>query len=138
MKKIAKTTMAIIITLSLLVVAPLNKTNAQFSATISIQAFYNELRPYGQWVDDPEYGYVWIPDVGPGYRPYYTRGHWVMTDYGAMWVSGYSWGWAPFHYGRWVYSSYYGDWVWIPDTEWGPAWVSWRWGGVYCGWAPLG
>ncbi len=137
MKKIAKTIVAAIVILSLLVVAPANKAKAQFSASISIQTFYSELSPYGQWVDDPEYGYIWIPDTGPGFRPYYSRGHWVMTEYGAMWVSGYSWGWAPFHYGRWVYSSYYG-WVWIPDTIWGPAWVSWRWGGGYCGWAPLG
>jgi len=123
--------------LSLLVVAPVNKAKAQPGATISVQTFYNELDPYGQWVDDPDYGYVWIPDAGPGFRPYYTRGHWVMTRYGSMWVSDYSWGWAPFHYGRWAYSSYYG-WVWIPDTEWGPAWVSWRSSDDYYGWAPLG
>ena len=137
MKKIAKTIAAVIIILSLLVVAPINKAKAQFGASISIETFYSELSPFGQWVDDPEYGYIWIPDAGPGFRPYYSEGHWVMTSYGAMWVSDYSWGWAPFHYGRWVYNSYYG-WVWIPDTTWGPAWVSWRWGNGYCGWAPLG
>ena len=137
MKKISKIAVAAIVILSLLIIAPVNNTKAQFSASISFQTFYSELSPYGQWVDDPEYGYVWVPDVDPGFRPYYTSGHWVMTRYGAMWVSGYSWGWAPFHYGRWVYNSYYG-WVWIPDTVWGPAWVSWRWGGSYCGWAPLG
>lgn len=25
----------------------------------------------------------------------------------------------------------------MPDTEWGPAWVVWRMGDDYCGWAPL-
>jgi len=108
MKTIAKTIMAVTVILSLLVVAPIYKAKAQFSASISIQTFYSELSPYGQWVDDPQYGYIWVPDAGPGFRPYYSRGHWVMTRYGAMWVSGYSWGWAPFHYGRWVYTSYYG------------------------------
>jgi len=137
MKKIAKTITALIVILSLLIVAPGNKAKAQFGISISLQTFYSELSPYGQWVDDPQYGYIWIPDAEPGFRPYYSRGHWAMTSYGAMWVSNYSWGWAPFHYGRWVYTSYYG-WVWIPDTIWGPAWVSWRWGGDYCGWAPLG
>ncbi len=137
MKKIAKTIVALVVILSLLVVAPINKAKAQFNGSISIQTFYSELSPFGQWVDDPEYGYIWIPDAGPGFRPYYSQGYWVMTGYGAMWVSDYSWGWAPFHYGRWVYSSYYG-WVWIPDTTWGPAWVSWRWGDGFCGWAPLG
>jgi hypothetical protein len=137
MKNISKAAIASAVILSLLIFVPVNKVKAQFSATISIQTFYDDLAPYGQWIDDPEYGYVWIPDADPGFRPYYTRGHWVMTRYGAMWVSSYSWGWAPFHYGRWAYSSYYG-WVWIPDTIWGPAWVSWRSGDDYCGWAPLG
>ena len=26
---------------------------------------------------------------------------------------------------------------WVPGYEWGPAWVSWRFGGGYVGWAPL-
>jgi len=136
MKKLVKTIVATVMILSL-VVASVNNAKAQFSASISIQTFYSELSPYGQWVDDPQYGYVWIPGVQRGFRPYYTGGHWVMTSYGLMWVSDYSWGWAPFHYGRWLYTSYYG-WVWIPDTTWGPSWVTWRWGGDYCGWAPLG
>ena len=136
MKKVVKTIVATVMILSL-VVASVNNAKAQFSASISIQTFYSELSPYGQWVDDPQYGYVWIPGVQRGFRPYYTGGHWVMTSYGLMWVSDYSWGWAPFHYGRWLYTSYYG-WVWIPDTTWGPSWVTWRWGGDYCGWAPLG
>lgn len=28
-------------------------------------------------------------------------------------------------------------WVWVPDTEWAPAWVSWRTNDHYVGWAPL-
>jgi len=60
-----------------------------------------------------------------------------MTKYGNTWVSDYEWGWAPFHYGRWHHSSRRG-WIWVPDTRWGPAWVSWRSGGGYYGWAPLG
>lgn len=103
----------------------------------SYQDFYNDLAPYGQWLNDPQYGYVWTPNVGRDFRPYYTNGYWVMTDYGNMWVSNYNWGWAPFHYGRWAQSSYYG-WIWIPGNEWGPAWVNWRQGGGYYGWAPMG
>ncbi len=53
-----------------------------------------------------------------------------------MWVSDYSWGWAPFHYGRWFNDPYYG-WMWMPGYEWSPAWVAWRDGGDYYGWAPL-
>lgn len=105
---------------------------------ISLQTFYDELSPYGVWIKDPQYGYVWRPDVDQGeFRPYYTNGRWAMTEYGNTWVSYYDWGWAPFHYGRWVYNRY-NQWVWIPDTIWGPAWVTWRSGGGYYGWAPLG
>ena len=28
-------------------------------------------------------------------------------------------------------------WCWAPDTVWGPSWVTWRYSGDYCGWAPL-
>jgi hypothetical protein len=48
----------------------------------------------------------------------------------------YSWGWAPFHYGRWFHHSHRG-WIWWPDRVWGPSWVSWRYAPGYCGWAPL-
>lgn len=104
---------------------------------ISLNVFYNELRPYGRWMNSRAYGRVWIPDVGRNFHPYATNGYWVMTDYGNTWVSDYSWGWAPFHYGRWYYDDYYG-WAWIPGSEWAPAWVTWRSGGGYYGWAPMG
>jgi len=105
---------------------------------ISLQSFYDELSPYGTWIQDPQYGNVWRPDVDQDdFRPYYTDGRWAMTEYGNTWVSDYDWGWAPFHYGRWV-NNRFNQWVWIPDTVWGPAWVSWRSGGGYYGWAPLG
>lgn len=104
---------------------------------VDIQVFYDQLSPYGQWIDYPDYGYVWIPDVGPGFSPYQTNGQWVMTEYGWTWISDYSWGWAPFHYGRWDFDNRFG-WFWIPDTEWGPAWVTWRRAEGYYGWAPMG
>ena len=104
---------------------------------VDFQLFYNELSPYGQWVDYPNYGYVWIPQAGYGFAPYATNGYWVNTEYGWTWVSNYRWGWAPFHYGRWDLDNRLG-WFWIPGNEWAPAWVSWRRGNGYYGWAPLG
>lgn len=128
---------AIVLGLMLLFAGTTEKAMAQ-QEDVSLQSFYDELSPYGQWIKDPQYGYVWRPDVDQDeFRPYYTNGRWVMTEYGNTWVSNYDWGWAPFHYGRWVYNRY-NDWVWIPDTVWGPAWVTWRSGGGYYGWAPLG
>jgi hypothetical protein len=112
------------------------KAEAKPHRNISLQVFYDELSYYGDWYNNPDYGYVWRPDVNRDFRPYYSNGHWVMTEYGNTWVSDYDWGWAPFHYGRWFYDRYDG-WIWAPDTEWGPAWVTWRTGGGYYGWAPL-
>lgn len=128
---------AIVLGLLLMVTGATQKVMAQ-GDDVSLQSFYDELSPYGTWIQDPQYGYVWRPDVEQGdFRPYYTNGRWAMTEYGNTWVSNYDWGWAPFHYGRWVYNRY-GQWIWIPDTTWGPAWVSWRSGGGYYGWAPMG
>ncbi len=103
---------------------------------VSFQVFYDELSPYGLWVNYPNYNYVWIPNVDAYFVPYSTAGQWVMSEYGLTWISGYSWGWAPFHYGRWEYDDYYG-WFWIPGNEWGPSWVVWRKAHGYYGWAPM-
>ena len=103
---------------------------------VSFQTFYDELSPYGEWVDYPKYGYVWIPDVSSSFVPYSTDGQWVMTDYGWTWVSNFEWGWAPFHYGRWDYDNYYG-WLWVPDNQWGPSWVTWVQSDGYYGWQPM-
>ncbi len=113
------------------------KANPHYNRGISFDVFYSELLPYGDWVRDSRHGYVWLPAVGPDFHPYATDGHWVMTEFGNTWVSYYDWGWAPFHYGRWYYDQYYRSWAWVPGYEWGPAWVSWRTGGGYYGWAPL-
>lgn len=113
------------------------KAQAQRGVSISFQTFYQELSPYGQWTTSPQYGSVWTPYHSGDFQPYSTNGYWEMTEYGNTWVSNYEWGWAPFHYGRWSFDDYLG-WFWIPGYEWGPAWVNWRSGGGYYGWAPLG
>jgi hypothetical protein len=104
---------------------------------VSYQSFYDQLSPYGNWINYPGYGYVWSPNAGPDFQPYATNGNWIYTDAGWTWASNYNWGWAPFHYGRWFYENGYG-WMWVPGSEWAPAWVSWRGGSDYYGWAPLG
>jgi hypothetical protein len=102
----------------------------------SFDEFYNNLSSDGQWIQTPDYGYAFQPAVqDPNWAPY-TDGHWVYTTYGWTWASDEPWGWATYHYGRWVNIDGTG-WVWIPGHQWAPAWVSWRYGGGYCGWAPL-
>src|SRR5690606_4859230 len=101
------------------------KATAKEDRYITFQTFYDELAPHGDWVHNPQHGFVWVPYAEPDFQPYASSGHWVMTEYGNTWVSDYSWGWAPFHYGRWYFDDYYG-WAWVPGHEWGPAWVHWR------------
>ena len=101
------------VTLALIGAAP-QKASAQVS--VSFQVFYDDLSPYGNWVDNPNYGYVWVPDVSPGFTPYGTNGYWAFTEAGWTWVSEYPWGWAPFHYGRWYADPMYG-YMWIPGNE---------------------
>lgn len=105
--------------------------------------FYEALDPYGEWINTPvcggRFGPVWRPHasvVGRNFMPYATGGEWVATDQGWSFVSDWDWGWAAFHYGRWCPDSRHG-WVWVPGTEWAPAWVDWHYGGGYVGWAPL-
>ncbi len=113
--------------------------NRNTNITISIQTFYDQLSPYGDWINTSDYGYVWRPyfDNPESFRPYSSNGNWVYTDYGWTWASGYDWGWATFHYGRWDFDNYLG-WLWIPGYDWAPAWVSWGSYDNYWGWAPMG
>jgi hypothetical protein len=108
-------------------------------ADATIDFVYDNLSG-GNWIDVEGYGYGWQPDVAvsdPNWRPY-SDGYWAYTDYGWTWISYEDFGWATYHYGRWANLGDYG-WVWFPgtDLDWGPAWVSWRTGGDYIGWAPL-
>ena len=101
--------------------------------------FYAALAPYGTWVNLPGYGWCWQPTAvvaNTAWQPYCNNGCWLWTDNGWYWDSYYTWGWAPFHYGRWFQRPGYG-WLWCPDDVWGPAWVCWRDYPDYCGWAPL-
>ncbi|PYI90928.1 MAG: hypothetical protein DME97_15460 [Verrucomicrobia bacterium] len=111
---------------------------AEARTDISIDFFYDNLGDGGNWVEVSDYGYCWQPSVAvsnTSWRPY-SDGYWAYTDVGWTWVSYEDFGWATYHYGRWIRLRGRG-WVWVPGRDWGPAWVSWRTGGDYVGWAPL-
>ena len=98
--------------------------------------FYDELEPHGRWVQVAGPGWVWRPgNVSADWRPY-QLGRWVLTDHGWTWASDEEFGWAVYHYGRWHSDVKYG-WVWVPGSEWGPAWVAWHEGKGWVGWTPL-
>jgi hypothetical protein len=106
-------------------------------AEISFGMFYSSLGAQGEWITVDAGVYAWRPlNVDAEWRPY-QYGRWIWTDDGWYWDSDEPWAWAAYHYGRWYYDDYYG-WLWTPGYDWAPAWVEWRYGGDYVGWAPLG
>jgi hypothetical protein len=89
---------------------------------------YEDLGANGQWSADANYGTVWYPaGVAADWAPY-RYGHWVWSGpWGWTWVEDEPWGYAPFHYGRWV--NLRGRWGWLPGPifvrpVWSPALVA--------------
>ena len=104
----------------------------------NLDAYANDLDSSGDWNYTPDYGYVWNPSSVPQDWAPYSNGNWDWEPWGSTWVPNESWGWAPFHYGRWVFSVGTG-WGWCPMPYFSPAWVSWYWGDDgWLGWCPLG
>lgn len=111
---------------------------AEAGVDVSIDFFYDNIESDGSWIEVADYGYCWQPRIAVTnlqWRPYWD-GYWAYTDVGWTWISYEDFGWATYHYGRWIRIRGRG-WFWVPGREWGPAWVSWRTGGDYVGWAPL-
>ena len=84
---------------------------------------WNDLDAAGNWYPVDGYGDVWTPsNVDAGWDPF-AYGYWGnFQGYGATWISGYSWGWLPYHCGAWNYFPF--GWGWVP-------------GGCGGGWSPL-
>jgi len=112
---------------------------------------YEELDFHGEWIPDANYGNVWVPRVVPtGWAPY-RDGQWRwVRPWGWTWVDHAPWGYAPFHYGRWVTIG--NRWCWWPGGRhvrpvWAPALVGFvggsnlsvsiGFGGPVVGWYPL-
>jgi len=111
----------------------------------------DELDDNGRWQSTPEYGYVWTPAVVVAAWVPYRFGHWVwIPPWGWTWVDDAPWGYATFHYGRWVWLR--GSWCWVPGPRplrpvYAPALVAWAHGPGFAGagaaapnvgWFPLG
>jgi uncharacterized protein DUF6600 len=115
------------------------RADLEVGASVEIHAradFEAPLATCGTWIEVGSYGRCWRPaHITFEWRPY-GCGHWEWTDCGWYWCSDEPWAWACYHYGNWVFESNVG-WCWVPGIEWAPAWVSWRFGGGFVGWAPL-
>lgn len=98
--------------------------------------FYSNLAPYGAWIQLDYNTVVWSPRIYERNWAPYTDGRWVWTPDGWYWDSYEPFGYITYHYGRWYYDDYYG-WLWVPDYQWAPAWVEWRYDNAYIGWSPL-
>jgi len=109
------------------------------SAKAETVPFYSVLEPHGNWMKVEPFGMVWRPRVSvfnSSWKPYCDNGKWVWQDNAWCWQSQYEWGWAPFHYGRWMRGTTIG-WVWVPGTDWSPGWVTWQQTSSAYRWAPL-
>jgi hypothetical protein len=111
-----------------------------------------DLGDYGEWREEPDYGFVWYPTrIEADWAPY-RDGRWLwVTPWGWTWVDNAPWGYAPFHYGRWAYLRQ--RWAWVPAPPrrravYAPALVAWIGGsavgvavtvgaGPSVGWLPL-
>lgn len=88
-----------------------------------------DLDRYGRWDQHPEFGAIWVPlSVAADWAPY-RQGRWTwVRPWGWTWVDDAPWGFAPFHYGRWV--TWSGRWCWVPGQYvarpvYAPALVGW-------------
>ena len=89
----------------------------------------DDLDRHGDWQSDAEYGAVWLPrTVAADWAPY-RHGRWAwIAPWGWTWIDAAPWGFAPFHYGRWVMLGE--RWAWVPGQLRGrpvyaPALVGW-------------
>ncbi len=108
----------------------------------------DDLDDAGSWNSTPEYGTVWFPrGVAPDWAPYHS-GYWAyVAPWGYTWVDEQPWGFAPFHYGRWIFVR--GAWGWVPAPPqadgtayvrpvYAPALVAWVGIGAGVAWFALG
>jgi Family of unknown function (DUF6600) len=110
----------------------------------------DDLDQNGTWNRTPDDGAVWYPTgVATHWSPY-ANGHWTwIFPWGWTWVDADTWGFAPFHYGRWIRTG--SRWGWVPGPRevapvYSPAMVAFvggahfygKGGDPLAGWFPLG
>lgn len=105
-----------------------SETTARASSGEPDNPAWNDLDYYGDWYNLPGYGEVWSPSgVGADWDPF-GSGYWgYYPSFGYTWISGYPWGWWPYHCGAWDFVDGWG-WMWVPGNC--------GWGFYGAGWFP--
>jgi hypothetical protein len=76
---------------------------------------YDMLDRYGRWDTLADSETVWFPTSVPDDWAPYRFGHWdSIAPWGWTWIDDQPWGFAPFHYGRWINVD--GHWGWVPGA----------------------
>jgi hypothetical protein len=105
------------------------QTSARETSGATNQPGWDDLDASGDWYPVEGYGNVWVPNEEPaGWDPY-GNGYWAnYPGWGYTWISGYSWGWLPYHCGAWNYWDSMG-WGWVPGQcglGWQPIVTIWN------------
>lgn len=105
-----------------------------------LHEYSSDFDEHGRWEYESEFGWIWTPaGVAVDWAPY-SAGHWTWLRGSYVWISLDPWGWAPFHYGRWIHRGHIG-WCWIPPVRgavyWSPGYVGWIVTPAYVAWVPL-
>ena len=94
-------------------VAALN-SSFQYTGVSDYTAGFADLYTFGSWFPMGGYGSCWRPfGAGFGWSPF-SFGDWYQDPaYGWTFIGSAAWGWLPYHYGGWISSPMYG-WCWNP------------------------
>jgi hypothetical protein len=98
------------------------QTSARETSGATNEPGWDDLDANGDWYPVEGYGNVWVPNNAPEDWDPYGNGSWAdYPGWGYTWISGYSWGWLPYHCGAWNYWDRMG-WGWVP----GQCGLGWR------------
>src|SRR5437016_7971548 len=99
-----------------------NATSAalQYTGSPYYAPGFADLYTYGAFSNCGSYGYGWRPfGAGLGWSPF-TNGQRIMDpSIGWTWLSYQPWGWAPYHYGGWLFDASCGGWFYSPPVLYG-------------------
>jgi hypothetical protein len=94
--------------------------SAQYTSSSYYAPGFADLYSYGSWFSCGGNGYGWRPfGVGASWSPF-AGGQWISDPtYGWTYMSSQPWGWAPYHYGGWLFDAGCGGWFYSPPAFYG-------------------